>query len=89
MPAFPARLKAAHPRKGFVEQREYDKLAANAGALWMRALLATARAFGFRSVELLDMRMKQIDLTIGRSPCGETNGGEPRLTDAVLVLLTE
>jgi len=71
----------------------YDKLAANAGSLWLRALLAVAYAFGFRRSELLGMKVAQINLidktiTLYR---GETKSGEPRLvkmTQDVAVLLT-
>jgi integrase len=94
MPVFPNRLTEAPPRKGFVEQADYERLAANAGSLWMRALLATAYAFGFRREELLEMRAAQIDLidktiTLYR---GETKNGEPRLvkmTQDVFLLLAE
>jgi integrase len=94
MPVFPERLKEAPPRKGFVEQATFDKLTKAADSLWMRALLATAYAFGFRKSELLEMKVAQVDLidktiTLHR---GETKSGEPRLvamTQDVYVLLTE
>lgn len=88
----PEAAEEAPPRKGFVEQPQYDKLAANAGALWLRTLLATAYAFGFRRSELLGMKVAQVNLldnsiTLYR---GETKSGEPRLvkmTQDVAVLL--
>jgi integrase len=94
MPVFPARLTEAPPRKGFVEKADFDKLTSHAESLWMRALLATAYAFGFRREELLDMRVKQISLIDReiRLYRGETKSGEPRqvkMTEDVFLLLTE
>jgi integrase len=62
MPAFPIRLKESEPRKGFVTDAEYARLAANAKELWLRALIAVAYTFGFRKGELLDLRVRQVDL---------------------------
>jgi len=94
MPVFPKRLTEAAPRKGFVEQPTFDKLTKAAESLWMRSLLATAYAFGFRKSELLEMKVAQVNLidktiTLYR---GETKSGEPRLvamTQDVYLLLTE
>jgi integrase len=80
VPVFP-HLKEAPPRKGFVEQGQYDELRKHANHLWMRALLAVGYTFGFRSSELTDMKVNQIDLagkTI-RLWRGETKSEEPRL----------
>jgi integrase len=91
VPVFP-RLKEAAPRAGFVEEPQYRKLASNASELWLRALLATAHAFGFRKDELLDLRVRQINLidrTIRLDP-GTTKNDEGRLvvmTSDVFVLL--
>lgn len=68
-PRFP-RLKEAAPRSGFVEQAQYDNLAANARELWLRALLAVAYAFGCQ-VDLLHR-------TIRLNP-GETKNDEGRV----------
>jgi integrase len=91
VPVFP-HLKEAPPRKGFVEQTQYDELRKCAKELWMRALLAVAYAFGFRSGELMEMRVNQIDLAANsiRLWRGETKSGEPRLvkmTNEVSILL--
>lgn len=91
VPCFP-RLKESAPRQGFVEETDYAKLAANARALWLRAMLATAYTFGFRKSELLEMKVSQIDLvarTIRLNP-GETKNGEGRtvkMTADVFTLL--
>lgn len=61
VPNFP-HLKESAPRSGFVEESDYANLAKNARVLWRRALLATAYSFGFRKGELLNLRVKQVDL---------------------------
>jgi integrase len=58
IPAFPARLRESAPRKGFVTDKEYARLAANSKELWLRGLIACAYAFGFRKGELLNLRMR-------------------------------
>ena len=55
-------LKEAPPRAGFVQEPQYKQLAANVDELWLRALLATAHAFGFRKSELLNVLVRQINL---------------------------
>jgi integrase len=61
VPSFPASLKEAAPRKGFVEDAQYATLAANAKPLWLRTLIACAYSFGFRKAELFGMRVRQVD----------------------------
>jgi integrase len=63
-----------------VEEAAYDRLAKNAGELWLRDLLATAYAFGFRKGELLELRVRQVDLTNRsiRLNAGETKSGDGR-----------
>src|SRR5262245_10067161 len=91
VPIFP-RLKEAPPRAGFVEEPQYKQLATNADELWLRALLATAYAFGFRKSELLNLQVRQINLidrTIRLDP-GTTKNDEARvvvMTQSVFVLL--
>lgn len=61
-PKFP-RFEESEARQGFVEEVQYQRLAAaSAGDLWLRALLATAYTFGFRRGELLNLRVQQVDL---------------------------
>jgi integrase len=80
VPSFP-HLKEAAPRSGFVEESEYNLLAKNAPDLWLRPLLATAYAFGFRKGKLLKLRVRPVDLlnrTI-RLNAGETKSDEGRV----------
>src|SRR5262245_49220546 len=85
-------LKEAAPRTGFVEEAQYHRLCKNARELWLRSLLATAYTFGFRKSELLNLRVRQVDLlnrTI-RLNAGETKSGDGRtvkLTSDVFFLL--
>src|ERR1700676_403260 len=46
------RLAESKPRTGFIEQKQYDLLAANCSHLYMRTMLALAYSFGFRRAEL-------------------------------------
>ena len=46
-----------------MEDPKYTKLAGHANELWLKAILATAYAFGFRKSELLlNMKVRQVDL---------------------------
>jgi integrase len=79
VPFFP-HLKESAPRSGFVEEAAYNRLAAKAPELWLRALLATAYSFSFRKGELLGLRVSQVDFlnrTI-RLNAGETQSGDGR-----------
>lgn len=74
-------------RRGFVEEAEYRKLMeGTSGQLWLRGLLALGYNFGFRKMELLEMRCNQVDLLNNTVSLysGETKNGEPRI-----VVLTE
>ena len=62
IPVFPKRLIEPPARKGFVTDKEYATLARNAKPLWLRTLIALAYAFGFRRGELLNLRVRQVDL---------------------------
>lgn len=66
VPKFPKNLKELNRRKGFVEEKQYRDLAAHCTG-WLRALLGVAYAFGFRKSELLNLRVRQIDLLIESS----------------------
>jgi integrase len=62
VPVFPHLTENA-PRQGFVEDQKYARLARHADELWLKAILATAYAFGFRKSELLlNMKVRQVDL---------------------------
>jgi integrase len=65
VPTFPSKLTEAPPRKGFIGEKEYAILAANAKPLWLRTLIALAYAYGFRKSEMLGLRCSQVDLAGG------------------------
>src|ERR1700681_4013911 len=74
------RLKKNAPRKGFVDDTAYSKLIGHAKELWLRALLATTYTFGFRSGELLELRVGQTNL-LDRTICidpGDTKNDDGR-----------
>jgi integrase len=62
VPVFPKKLKENPPREGFVDEAQYKRLCDNCSEPWLRALMATAYAFGFREGELVSMRVRQVDL---------------------------
>ncbi len=62
MPSFPKRLVEPPARKGFVGDKEYALMAANAKELSLKALIACAYSFGFRKGELLNLHVRQVDL---------------------------
>jgi len=57
------RLKESLPRQGFVTDDVYVSLRGNATELWLKSMLTMAYDFGFRKSELLNLRVRQIDLT--------------------------
>jgi integrase len=94
VPAFPDRLPEAAPRKGFITDAEYKKLAANAKDLWLRTLIACAYSFGFRKGELLNLRVRQVDLIdrLIQLDAEDTKNGEGRkikMTGEVFQLMAE
>ena len=68
------------PRTGFLDDKEYVKLASECDkvGLWLRALLAVAYNFAFRKGELLSMRVRQIDLADLTIQLYDTKNGDPR-----------
>jgi integrase len=83
------RLPESRPRQGFVEQKQYDALAANCSELYMRAMLAIAYSFGFRKAELLGhgrgkvraesrLNVSDVDLLAGTVRLRTSKNGEPR-----------
>ena len=80
VPAFP-RLRENPPREGFVEQKQYKQLCNECSKIGLRTPLALGYNFGFRSAELLNMRVDQVDLlnrSITLDP-GATKNGEGRI----------
>ena len=75
-----ALLKENNVRKGFVEDSEFRKLTGNATELWLRTFLELGSTYGWRSAELLGLRVRQVNLeqrTI-RLDTGTTKNGEGR-----------
>ena len=72
------RLAESKPRQGFIEQKQYDTLAANCSDLFMRAMLALAYSFGFRKGELLSLKVSDVDLFAGTIRLRDSKNGEPR-----------
>jgi integrase len=93
LPAFP-RLEENNVRTGFLEDDHYVKLTAEATELWLRAFIEVAHTYGWRKRELLNLRVRQVDLkarTIRLDP-GATKNGDGReitMTDTVHVLLAQ
>lgn len=85
-----ARLQENPPRSGFVEEAQYNILAAHASESWLRALLLTAYTFGFRKSELLGLRVKQIDLLNKKIwlKAGSTKNNEGRTVTMTAELVT-
>jgi integrase len=87
-------LKEDNARTGFVEDTEYARLTANATELWLRTFLELAYSYGWRRAELLDLRVRQVNLaarTIRLDP-GTTKNREGRqveMTAKVADLLRE
>jgi integrase len=83
-------LKESNVRKGFLEDADYNKLAAECAkeGLWLRAMLAVYYSFGWRKSEVLGLHVNQVDLasrTI-RLEVGETKnsqGRTVRMTDEI------
>jgi integrase len=87
--------KESPARKGFLNDDQYTLLArqCNREGLWFRALLTTAYSFAFRKGELLNLRVRQVDLASRqiRLDAGTTKNDEGRIapmTDEVFTLLT-
>lgn len=79
-PIFPPKMNEGRPRQGFIEDRQFESLAAHAKEPWMRAFIECAYSFGFRKSELLNLRRNQVDL-LGRwirLSGSDTKNGEPR-----------
>lgn len=93
IPPFP-RLEENPARSGFVNDEQYKKLCDHCSDHWLRAILALAYSFGFRKGELLNLRVRQIDL-LSRTltlNAGETKNGEGRsvtLTNETSILLCQ
>jgi integrase len=95
VPKFP-KLTERNVRIGFVEDADYGKFAdaCDGIGLWMRALFEIAYNYGWRRGELLNLKVRQIDLLSGtiRLYSGETKNDDGRIvimTERVRWLLTQ
>jgi integrase len=89
-------LKESNVRKGFLHSDKYALLAEECGhiGLWMRALFECGYTYGWRHEELLDLRVRQVEVMAGtiRLDPGTTkndDGREVAMTKAVRELLAE
>jgi integrase len=91
-----AMLKESNIRKGFLEAEQRDRLAAECAkvGLWLRSMFEVACLCGWRVSELLNLRVRQVDLrrrTLLLNP-GETKNDAARIvfmTDLALALVSE
>jgi integrase len=81
-------------RKGFIEHDAFERMAVEASkeGLWLRALIEVAYTYGWRRGEMLDLRVRQVDLrarTIRLEPGTTKNdeGREVAMTAKVVALL--
>jgi integrase len=91
VPAFP-RLAEDNARKGFLEDAQFHKLIEAYPELWFRTLVELGRTYGWRISELLNLRVKQVNLlgrTIRLEPGTTKNkeGREVTLTETAYQLL--
>jgi integrase len=87
-------LREDNVRRGFVEDSEFSRLAAEAQELWLRALLEVGFTYGWRRGELLGLRVRQVNLAARtiRLDVGTTKNREGRevaMTTRVEALLGE
>lgn len=94
VPSFP-KLQECTPRQGFLADADYPKLANECAreGLWLRALLSVAYNFGWRKSELLNLRVRQVDLALRaiRLDAGSTKNNDSRevtMTQEVFTLLS-
>src|SRR6266446_2055987 len=69
------RLAESKPRQGFIEQKQYDALAANCSDLFMRAMLCLSYSFGYRKAELLTLKVSDVDLFAGTLQLRDSKNG--------------
>jgi len=72
------RLAESKPRMGFIEQKQYDAMAANCADLFMRTMLCLGYSFGFRKAELLTLKVSDVSLLAGTLQLRDSKNGEPR-----------
>ena len=81
-------LKESNARKGFLKDAQYHTLATETGkiGLWLRGMFELGYTYGWRKSELLEMRVRQVDL---EERSITLDAGETKNDDARLVEMTE
>jgi integrase len=79
VPMFP-HLKENNTRTGFIEESDFDLLRGLAPEPWLRLFFEMAFEYGWRKRELLDLRVRQANVTTGtiRLDVGDTKNDEGR-----------
>lgn len=95
VPHFP-HLAEDNIRTGFVEPEQYTKLADEFGrvGLWMRSIFETGYTFGWRRSEVVNLRVRQVDLTqriVTLDPGTTKNkkGRTAKMTETLFQLLSQ
>jgi integrase len=93
LPAFP-RLQEDNTRTGFLEDEQFRRVAAASSELWLRTFIEAAYTYGWRKRELLNLRVRQVDLKsrVIRLEPGTTKnraGRHATMTGNLYALLTE
>ena len=88
------RLEENNIRKGFLEEGQFEKLVSYCPDLWFRAIVEVGKTYGWRIGELLQLRVRQVDLLakVIRLDPGTTknrDGREVSMTQNVYALLSE
>ena len=87
------RLAENNIRKGFLEDGQFEKIISHCPELWFRAIVEVGRTYGWRIGELLQLRVRQVDLLakVIRLDPGTTknrDGREVSMTQNVYALLS-
>jgi integrase len=93
LPKIP-RLAENNIRKGFLEDGQFEKLVSHCPDLWFRAIVEVGRTYGWRIGELIQLRVRQVDLLakVIRLEPGTTknrDGREVSMTQNVFALLSQ
>ena len=87
------RLAENNIRTGFLEDGQFEKVVSHCPELWFRAIVEVGRTYGWRVGELLQLRVRQVDLLgkVIRLDPGTTknrDGREVSMTQKVYALLS-
>ena len=88
------RLAENNIRKGFLEDGQFEALVSYCPELWFRAIVEVGRTYGWRIGELIQLRVRQVDLLskVIRLEPGTTknrDGREVSMTQNVYALLSQ